>query len=114
MLARVAGTAVFTPITSRSPVAEVAKKRIRTCIGCGKQSDKVELHRIVRTADGHVRFDGTGRVAGRGAYVCSKECFETANARGKLQRSLKCGVGQEEAAQVAEELERALGSACAR
>ena len=95
-------------------MAEVANKRTRTCIGCGKKSDKVELHRIVRTADGQVFFDGTGRMPGRGAYVCSKECFEVANQKGKLQRSLKCGVGQEEAAQVAEELEKAFGSACAR
>ena len=95
-------------------MTDAAKKRMRTCIGCGRQSDKVSLHRIVRTTDGSVRFDGTGRVSGRGAYVCSKECFELASKKGKLQRSLKCSVGKDEAAQVADELDRALSGACAR
>lgn len=95
-------------------MAKVAKTRTRTCIGCGTQSDKVVLHRIVRMPDGAVRFDETGRLPGRGAYVCSRECLDSANAKGKLQRSLKCSVGEEEAAEVAEGLERALSGANAR
>lgn len=67
-------------------------KRVRTCVGCGARSDKVDLLRIVRTSGGEVRFDATGRVAGRGAYVCSAKCLESAfNAR-KLQRALRCGI----------------------
>ena len=95
-------------------MAGVAKKRTRTCIGCGKQSDKVELHRIVRTSEGSVQFDEGGRVPGRGAYVCSRECLEAASSKGKLQRSLRCNVGKDEATQVAFELERALSGAGAR
>ncbi len=55
------------------------------------RSDKVELLRIVRTEAG-VRFDATGRVPGRGAYVCSGKCLESAFASRKLQRALRCGI----------------------
>ena len=63
------------------------------------QSDKVELLRIVRTDDG-VRFDETGRVPGRGAYVCSAKCLEQAFAARKLQRALRCGIERSEVDQV--------------
>lgn len=76
-------------------------KRVRTCIGCGKQSDKVTLMRIVKASDGTVSFDETGRKPGRGAYVCSAECLDTALKAKKLQRALRGNVGQDEAALIA-------------
>ena len=88
-------------------MANTATKRIRTCIGCGAQADKRELMRIVRTPDAGVRFDATGNAAGRGAYVCSSECFDKAASKGKVARALKCGIGREETALVAEELANA-------
>ena len=78
---------------------EARAKRTRTCIGCGAQSDKVELMRLVRT-DAGVKFDATGRVPGRGAYVCSRECLDKAIAARKLQRALRCGIEQEEFNQI--------------
>ena len=81
-------------------MAEGSVKRQRTCIGCGAKSDKVQLKRIVRTADGSVRYDATGRVPGRGAYVCSTECLAGAIASRKLQRALKCVVERSCADQV--------------
>ena len=72
-------------------MAENTRKRIRTCVGCGKRSDKVELLRIVRTGDG-VALDLSGRVPGRGAYVCSEGCLASAFASRKLQRALRCGI----------------------
>jgi hypothetical protein len=95
-------------------VADVVKKRVRTCVGCGAQSTKGELYRIVRTSDGQVRFDATGRAAGRGAYVCSHECFNQAASKGKLQKALRCAMGKEETAAIADELEKALVGASAR
>ena len=91
-----------------------ATKRMRTCIGCGVQADKRTLLRIVRTPDVRVRFDATGNAAGRGAYVCSSECFDKAVSKGKVARALKCGVGREDAALVAEELAKAHSGAGAR
>lgn len=64
-------------------------KRQRKCIMCGKQDDKVNLYRFVRNSAGVVSFDGTGRAPGRGAYVCSPECFAAAHKKSKLDRALK-------------------------
>ena len=63
------------------------------------QSDKVDLLRIVRTGDG-VAFDATGRVPGRGAYVCSAKCLSDAFASRKLQRALRCGIERSDVDQV--------------
>lgn len=67
-------------------------KRVRTCIGCGCKSGKAMLYRIVRKADGTVAFDPTGRVGGRGTYVCSLECLDAAIRGRKVQRALKCSL----------------------
>jgi predicted RNA-binding protein YlxR (DUF448 family) len=63
----------------------------RTCIGCREVEAKRELMRIVRTSDGHVVADPTGKKAGRGAYLHrERECWEAAlGARGRLQHALK-------------------------
>ena len=89
-------------------MAVSAGKRERTCIGCGSRSDKKTLHRIVRTKDGSVGFDETGRVAGRGAYVCSSACFKEAARTRKVQRALRANVGPDELERIASELEKAL------
>ena len=69
-----------------------APKRQRSCIGCATKDNKMVLYRVVRTPDGSVVFDKTGRQAGRGAYVCSVACLEKANKQGKLARGLKCSI----------------------
>lgn len=52
------------------------KKPERKCLGCGEMKDKSQLLRIVRSGDGKISVDRTGKVNGRGAYICaSKECF---------------------------------------
>ncbi len=79
-------------------------KRQRSCIGCGKQFDKIELLRIVRNSQGVVSFDGTGRAPGRGAYVCSEECFAAACKKKKLDRALKATLGSDEYEQIAVEV----------
>ena len=49
---------------------------MRTCIGCRNVRPKNEMIRIVRTKDGLVEPDITGKAEGRGAYVCKNaECF---------------------------------------
>ena len=63
--------------------------RQRSCIACGKLAGKAELMRIVRDPSGAVSFDKTGRAPGRGAYVCSEECFAAACKKKKLDRALK-------------------------
>ncbi len=72
------------------PQGEVKKKRPRTCVGCGEESPKRGLLRIVRSPDGLIFYDPTGRAAGRGAYVCkSVDCVRLAKKKKSLSRSLK-------------------------
>ena len=42
----------------------------RRCVGCGQSKDKRELLRVVRSADGDISIDITGKKRGRGAYIC--------------------------------------------
>lgn len=61
----------------------------RTCVACGTTTNKRGLVRIVRTADG-ILADPTGKLAGRGAYVCGQStCWDTALRKGRLEHSLK-------------------------
>ena len=51
----------------------------RTCIGCGEQKPKNELIRIVKNQTGEIKVDKTGKLSGRGAYICdNSECLEKA------------------------------------
>ncbi|MCR4892518.1 MAG: YlxR family protein [Lachnospiraceae bacterium] len=68
----------------------------RKCAGCGEIYPKDELIRIVREPSGEISLDSTGKTAGRGAYLCSKqECLEKAVKRKGLERSLKAPIGQD-------------------
>ena len=87
------------------------KKRQRSCIACGKQDTKGALYRIVRNADGTASFDPSGRGAGRGAYVCSAECFAAARKGGKVSRALRCKLDEESYDQIAADLDQALREA---
>lgn len=80
----------------------VTKKKQRRCVACGKSSGKQELHRVVRTKEGEVFFDATGRAAGRGAYVCSEACFEAARKTRKLDKALKASLSADDYDRVAE------------
>lgn len=62
----------------------------RTCTGCGAASTKRELVRFVRTPEGHVELDASGKADGRGAYLCvDPDCFELARRRRKLDSALR-------------------------
>jgi len=62
----------------------------RTCVACGTTTNKRELVRIVRTPEMRVLADATGKLAGRGAYICHQaECWMLAVKKGKLERSLR-------------------------
>ena len=51
----------------------------RKCIGCNESKPKKELIRIVRTPEGEMLLDSTGRANGRGAYICNNiDCLQKA------------------------------------
>lgn len=85
-----------------------ALKKQRTCIACGKQAEKGTLLRIVRTSDGSAAFDGTGRAAGRGAYVCSAACLAKAVKAHKLERALRTKLDQQQFDRIEAEIASAL------
>jgi predicted RNA-binding protein YlxR (DUF448 family) len=64
------------------------KPPLRMCVGCREMKDKRELTRVVRTADGTVEIDPTGRKNGRGAYICSAQCLMKARKKNLLGRAL--------------------------
>lgn len=62
----------------------------RICIGCGMQKAKKELIRIVKNQTGEINIDKTGKLPGRGAYICdSSECLEKAIRSKKLEKSFE-------------------------
>ena len=88
-------------------MAEPKGKGIRTCIECRGQSGKNDLKRIVRCTDGSVRYDATGRLPGRGAYVCSVECMNALLKSKKLQGALKVAISPEDARAIVDEIGKA-------
>ena len=88
-------------------MAYVKKVPLRKCAGCQEMKDKKELIRILRTPEGEVRIDLTGRANGRGVYLCrSSECLKTAQKKGSLSRSLKVPVEPEVYEQLLKEIEK--------
>jgi predicted RNA-binding protein YlxR (DUF448 family) len=62
----------------------------RTCVGCREIRPKREMVRIVRTPDGGVEIDETGKKSGRGAYLCRRqECWEMALNKDRLEHALR-------------------------
>ncbi|MFL5798550.1 MAG: YlxR family protein [Actinomycetota bacterium] len=78
-----------------APKPEPSKPKrepIRTCVGCRETGTKADLVRLVRAADGAVRFDRTGKAPGRGAYLHPRPaCWDGALKRGGLARALRTG-----------------------
>ena len=63
---------------------------MRQCTGCREMKNKKEMIRVLKTAEGEIFLDATGRKNGRGAYICrSSECLEKAVKNRGLERSLK-------------------------
>ena len=78
---------------------------VRTCIGCQCKKPKKELIRIIRTPDGKIEIDKTGKKPGRGAYLCgNKKCLDKAFKEKSLNKSLQ----QDIPLQVLDELKNAL------
>ena len=86
---------------------EKAKKRIpeRKCIGCNESKPKNELIRVVRSPQGEISLDFTGKKSGRGAYICKKaECLKKARKAKRIEHALECEISSE----IFDMLERAI------
>lgn len=70
---------------------------LRSCIACGKKQPKRQLLRIVRTLQGTVEVDPTGKKAGRGAYLClSESCWRQGLKGSRLDYALRGPVSPKE------------------
>ncbi len=77
----------------------------RQCVACGRVRAKRDLVRVVRTPDGGVRVDATGKVSGRGAYVCpDTACVDQAVRSGRLAGALERPLAED----IAERLREAI------
>lgn len=86
------------------------KTKQRTCVVCRQTDAKNSLLRIVRTPEGTIAFDGTGRMNGRGAYVCSVACLEKAIETKRLDSALRCKLTDEDHERIAQQLRAALSN----
>jgi predicted RNA-binding protein YlxR (DUF448 family) len=69
---------------------------MRRCTGCGEMKEKKDLIRVVRTPEGDIRIDQTGKTNGRGAYLCDDaSCLRKAQKKRSLQRSLDTAIPDE-------------------
>ncbi len=69
---------------------------MRMCTGCREMRPKKELIRVVKTAEGEIKLDATGKLNGRGAYICrNKECLMKARRSNALSRAFQINVSED-------------------
>ena len=74
----------------------VKKTPLRKCTGCGEMKPKKELVRVVKSPEGEVSLDLTGRKPGRGAYVCPRvDCLRLARKARRLEKAFSCPIPAE-------------------
>ncbi len=72
------------------------KKPTRRCMGCNEAKEKQELLRIVKSKEGIIEVDLTGKKNGRGAYICkTEECLDRVIKSKRLQKALEHEISQE-------------------
>ena len=78
---------------------------LRKCTGCQEMKNKKEMIRVIKTPEGEIMIDATGKKNGRGAYICcSSACFHQAIKTKGIERSLKTSIPTD----IYEELEKEL------
>ena len=78
---------------------------MRMCTGCGEMKPKKELVRVVKSPEGEISLDLTGRKPGRGAYDCKNaECLKKARKTRRFERAFSCGIPDEVYGRMEEEM----------
>ena len=71
----------------------VKKIPMRRCAGCNEQKSKKEFVRVVRTPEGEILLDESGKANGRGVYLCPKKaCLQKARKAKRLERNLQLAI----------------------
>ena len=77
---------------------EQKKRKIpeRQCLGCNEHKPKKELLRVLRTPEGDITLDFTGKKSGRGAYICyDVKCLKRARKSKRIDKSLETDIPEE-------------------
>lgn len=83
---------------------------LRMCTGCGQMFDKRTLVRVVKTPEGEVLLDLTGKKSGRGAYVCkNSECLKKARKKKAFERAFQVQIDEDVYNKMEEEMNNAQG-----
>ncbi|MBR6940993.1 MAG: YlxR family protein [Clostridia bacterium] len=78
---------------------------MRKCTGCNEMKPKKELVRVVRSPEGEVSLDLTGKKSGRGAYVCRDiNCLRKAKKAKRFEHAFSCEIPDEVYEKMEEEL----------
>lgn len=81
---------------------------MRRCLGCMESKPKKELCRIVKTKEGKATIDTTGKIEGRGAYICfNKECLEKAIKSKRLQKEFEIEIDNQIFEELRDKIENA-------
>ncbi len=84
----------------------VKKIPMRMCLGCNEMKPKRELIRVVKTPEGDVLLDLTGKKSGRGAYICkSVECMKKARKSRRFEKAFSMQIDDEVYRRMEEQLE---------
>ncbi|HHX51202.1 MAG TPA: YlxR family protein [Clostridia bacterium] len=77
-------------------MARMRKIPLRMCLGCRERKNKREMIRIVRTPQGEVLVDPTGKKSGRGAYLCpGQDCLEKVVKNNGLEKALEIKIDRQ-------------------
>lgn len=78
---------------------------VRQCIGCREMKPKNQMVRVIRTPFNEIRLDKTGKLNGRGAYLCPNvECYRKAVRSKAIERALKVEIPEDIYKAIGEEL----------
>lgn len=74
----------------------IKKAPMRMCLGCGEMKPKKELIRAVKSPEGEISIDLTGKKSGRGAYICrNADCFRKARKTRRFEKTFSCQISEE-------------------
>lgn len=83
------------------------KLPVRMCTGCAEHKLKREMIRVVRSPQGEISLDFTGKKSGRGAYLCNNlDCLHKARKARRLERAFDCAIPPEVYERLEEELKK--------
>ena len=87
-------------------MAAERKIPLRQCVGCGEDKEKKAMLRVIKTSEGEILLDDTGKKNGRGAYICPEsECLQKAIKCKGLERSFKMPIPKDVYEMLTKEME---------